>query len=85
MISPFISGCSAVAPLALQNVITYSVSLADNMMVGQLGELSLSAVFVSTRCRNILHMLVLGLSAALSCWRAVLAASGPPAHTGCGR
>ena len=54
-----------VAPLALQNVITYSVSLADNMMVGQLGELSLSAVFVSNQVQNILHMLVMGLSAAL--------------------
>ena len=27
-------------PLALQNVITYSVGLADNIMVGRLGELA---------------------------------------------
>ncbi len=53
------------APLALQNMITYSVSLADNIMVGQLGELALSGAYVGNQLQNILHMLVIGLSAAL--------------------
>ncbi len=53
------------APLALQNVITFSVNLADNMMVGSLGELPLSAVFITNQIQALLHMLVMGLSTAL--------------------
>lgn len=53
------------APLALQNIITYSVSLADNIMVGRLGELALSGAYVGNQLQNVLHMLVMGLSAAL--------------------
>ena len=52
-------------PLALQNVITYSVGLADNIMVGRLGELALSGAYVSNQLQNLLHMLVMGLSAAM--------------------
>jgi Na+-driven multidrug efflux pump len=43
-------------PLALQNVITYSVGLADNIMVGRLGELALSGAYVSNQLQNLLHM-----------------------------
>ncbi len=53
------------APLALQNIVAYSVSLADNVMVGSLGELALSGVYVANQLQNILQMLVLGLSAAM--------------------
>ena len=53
------------APLALQNVISFSVNLADNVMVGSLGELALSGVYVANQLQSILNMLVLGLSAAL--------------------
>lgn len=57
---------SLTAPMALQNIITYSVGLADNLMVGSLGELALSGVYVASQLQNILHMLVIGLSAAMS-------------------
>lgn len=53
------------APLALQSVITFSVALADNMMVGQLGALALSGVFVANQIQTLLHMLVMGLVSAL--------------------
>jgi putative MATE family efflux protein len=53
------------APIALQNIITYAVGMADNIMVGRLGELALSGVYVANQLQNILHMLVIGLSAAL--------------------
>ncbi len=53
------------APIALQNIITYAVGMADNLMVGRLGELALSGVYVANQLQNILHMLVIGLSAAL--------------------
>lgn len=52
-------------PMALQSIITYSVGMADNLMVGHLGELALSGVYVANQLQNILHMLVTGLSAAL--------------------
>ncbi len=53
------------APMALQSIITYSVGMADNLMVGSLGELALSGVYVANQLQNILHMLVTGLGAAL--------------------
>ena len=53
------------APLALQSVISFSVGLADNVMVGSLGELALSGVYIANQLQSILHMLVVGLSAAL--------------------
>lgn len=52
-------------PLALQNVVAFTVSLADNLMVGSLGELALSGVYIANQLQSILHMLVVGLSAAL--------------------
>lgn len=54
------------APIALQNIITMSVGFADNIMVGSLGELSLSGVYVANQLQNLLHSLVLGLSTALA-------------------
>jgi len=53
------------APMVLQNIITFSVSLADNLMVGRLGELAISGVYVANQIQNILHMLVMGLGAAI--------------------
>ena len=37
------------APIALQNIITMSVELTDNLMVGFLGDLALSEVYAATR------------------------------------
>jgi putative MATE family efflux protein len=54
------------APIALQNIISFSVSLADNLMVGSLGELALSGVYVAVQLQVVLQMLVIGLSAAMS-------------------
>ena len=52
-------------PLAMQNLISYGVGLADNFMVGSLGDAALSGVLVSNQVQWILHMLCAGLSAAL--------------------
>ena len=52
-------------PLALQNIVTYAVNLTDNLMVGSLGELALSGIFIANQLQAILHMLIVGLSAAL--------------------
>ncbi len=53
------------APLALQNIITFSVGLADNLMVGSLGEVALSGVYVANQIQNLLNMLVIGLASAM--------------------
>ncbi len=53
------------ATMALQNIITFSVNLADNVMVGQLGEMALSGAYVGNQLQTTLHMLVLGLSGSL--------------------
>lgn len=52
-------------PLALQNLITFGVGLADNLMVGSLGDLALSGVFLSNQVQNILQMLNAGIGAAM--------------------
>jgi putative MATE family efflux protein len=51
-------------PIALQNVITFSVGLADSVMVGALGETPLSGVYMANQLQNILQMLVIGFGAA---------------------
>ena len=51
-------------PIALQNMITFSVGLADNVMVGRLGEVSISGVYICNQIQVILQMLVVGIGAA---------------------
>ncbi len=53
------------APMALQSMISFSVGLADNLMVGSLGELALSGVYIANQIQNMLHMLVAGLEASM--------------------
>ena len=52
-------------PLALQNLISFGVGLADNFMVGSLGDAALSGVLISNQVQWLLHMLCAGLSAAM--------------------
>ncbi len=53
-------------PIALQNIITYLVTLADNIMVGSLGETALSGVFMANQVMSFIQMLVIGLSTSCS-------------------
>lgn len=53
------------ATIAFQNVITFSVAVADNMMVGRLGETALSAVYASIQPQGFIHMMVIGIGAAM--------------------
>ena len=52
-------------PLALQNLISFGVGFADNIMVGSLGDIALSGVFVSNQVQWVLHMVCAGLSGAM--------------------
>lgn len=52
-------------PIALQNIISYAVGLADNVMVGSLGEMSISGVYLCNQIQVMLQMLVAGFGAAM--------------------
>ena len=43
-------------PIALQNIITYLVTLADNIMVGSLGETTLSGVYMANQVMSFIQM-----------------------------
>jgi putative MATE family efflux protein len=51
-------------PITLQNMISFSVGLADNVMVGTLGEVSISGVYICNQIQVILQMLTVGIGAA---------------------
>ncbi|MCI5884332.1 MAG: MATE family efflux transporter [Clostridiales bacterium] len=48
-------------PIALQSLITIGVNMLDNLMVGSLGEISLSAVSLANQFITIYHILCMGL------------------------
>lgn len=63
----FYTGIAALAlPVAAQNIITFSVSLADNVMVGSLGETALSGVYLASQITTFLQMFTMGTSAAMT-------------------
>ncbi|MGL5354149.1 MAG: MATE family efflux transporter [Clostridium sp.] len=49
-------------PIAIQNLITFAVSMIDTMMVGSLGEVQLSAVAIANNLFFILMILMFGLA-----------------------
>ena len=53
-------------PIALQNLITFSVSMADTVMVGRLGEINLSAVAIANHLQFILMVLIFGVGGGAS-------------------
>ena len=53
-------------PIALQNLITFSVSMADTVMVGRLGEINLSATAIANHLQFILMILIFGVGGGAS-------------------
>ena len=53
-------------PIAAQNVLTYLVGLADNIMISRLGEAAVSGVYVANQIMTLLQMFVTGVGAALT-------------------
>ena len=53
-------------PIVLQNLITFSVSMADTVMVGRLGEINLSAVAIANHLQFILMVLIFGVGGGAS-------------------
>jgi len=52
-------------PIALQNLITFSVGLADNIMVGRLGDAAVSGVFIGGQVQTLLQVFSAGIESAM--------------------
>ncbi len=52
-------------PIILQNLVTYSVTLADNLMIGSLGDVAVSGVYLGGQIQTILQVLTAGIEAAI--------------------
>ena len=52
-------------PMIVQNLITYSVSLADNLMIGSLGDNAVSGVYMAGQVQTVLQVLSAGIEAAI--------------------
>lgn len=53
-------------PIAIQNLITFSVSMADTIMVGSLGEINLSATAIANHLQFILIVMIFGVGGGAS-------------------
>lgn len=52
-------------PIILQNIITHGVSLADNMMIGRLGETAISGLYFGNRIQMVLQILLVGFDSTI--------------------
>jgi putative MATE family efflux protein len=52
-------------PIAMQNLIAFAVNFADNLMVGRLGDLAISGVFIGNQVHTVLQMISGGIGSAL--------------------
>ncbi len=48
-------------PIILQNLITYSVTLADNVMIGSLGDTAVSGVYMGSQIQTVLQVVSVGI------------------------
>lgn len=52
-------------PISLQNLITYAVNLADNVMIGSLGNDAISGVYMGGQLQTVLQMFIGGIEGAI--------------------
>ena len=52
-------------PISLQNLVTFAVSFADNVMIGSLGDDAISGVYVGGQLQTVLQMFVGGIEGAI--------------------
>ena len=52
-------------PIALQNLITFSVTLADNVMIGALGDAAVSGVYMGGQVQTLLQLFSAGIESAM--------------------
>ncbi len=53
-------------PIICQNLLTYSVTLSDNLMVGRLGEASINGLFMAVIVQFVLQMVLFGIESAMT-------------------
>lgn len=52
-------------PISLQNLITFAVGFADNLMIGRLGDNAISGVYVGGQVQTVVQMFVAGIEGAI--------------------
>lgn len=52
-------------PIALQNLVTFAVSLADNLMIGRLGDSAISGVYMGAQIQTLLQIFSGGIEGAI--------------------
>ncbi len=52
-------------PIALQNLITFSVNLADSVMVGSLGDAAISGMYMGNQIQTLLQVFIAGIEGAI--------------------
>ena len=52
-------------PIVLQNLVTYSVGFADNLMIGSLGDSAVSGVYMGNQIQTVLQVLSGGIEGAI--------------------
>ena len=56
---------SLALPIALQNLIAFAVNFADNIMVGRLGDLAISGVFLGNQIHFMVQIITYGISTSM--------------------
>lgn len=52
-------------PMMLQNLVTFAVGFADNLMVGSLGENAISGVYLGNQLQSLLQTILIGVDSAM--------------------
>ena len=52
-------------PIALQNLLTFSVTLADSVMIGQLGDSAVSGVYMGSQIQTLMQVFTAGIEGAM--------------------
>jgi putative MATE family efflux protein len=52
-------------PISLQNLLTYAVNFADNLMIGSLGDNAVSGVYMGNQLQTVLQMFIAGIEGAI--------------------
>ncbi|MFI3324682.1 MAG: MATE family efflux transporter [Clostridia bacterium] len=52
-------------PISLQNMVTFSVGFADNLMIGSLGDTAISGVYMGNQLQTVFQMFIMGIEGAL--------------------
>ncbi len=52
-------------PISLQNLVTFSIGFADNVMIGRLGDAAVSGVFMGNQIQAVFQMFMMGVEGAL--------------------